>query len=163
MKEDNDSSKYMEDDGNTFVKESVFSCIRPIGRNARLIVYNSSNITALEGGINRGSKIGGEVPVGCMIVFTSDTFHASVKLYERRDGVYPAHLWFFAYIVEYNYVSLSEDVSKMLIANKCDVNCPICEIIPNENIHYKRHIIRYADTQCSIDKFQIGKVLLGDL
>ena len=39
-----------------------------------------------------------------------------------------------------------EDVSKMLIANKCDTDCPTCEVIPNENIHYEGHLIRYADT-----------------
>ena len=152
LNKDNETSKYMDDDGNAFVKESRFSYIRPIDGNTRLIVYNRSNITALDGVIHRGSKVVVEVPDGCMIVFTSDKFHADVRSYERRGGIYPVHLRLFVYIVEDNYISISEDVSKMSTTNKCDANCLTCEVMPNENIHYEGHIIRYTNTQCNIDK-----------
>ena len=59
--------------------------------------------------------------------------------------------------------SIFKDVSKMLIVNKFDTDCPTCEVIPNENIHYEGHLIRYTDTQCNIDMLQMGEVLLGDL
>ena len=62
----------------------------------------------------------------------SDTFHAGVKSCERRGGVYPVHLRLFDFVVEDRYVSISEYVSKKLIANKFDVNCPTSDVMPNK-------------------------------
>ena len=52
----------------------------------------------------------------------------------------------FAYIVENNYVSINDEVSKMLNDNKCITTCTTCEAMPNEDTHYEGHIIRYLDT-----------------
>ena len=56
------------------------------------MIYNSSNITGLEGVIYRENKVLVEVPDGCMIIFTSANFHSWVKVYERQIGVYLPHL-----------------------------------------------------------------------
>ena len=37
----------------------------------------------MESQIRRGEKVIVEVPEGCMIVFTNDTFHAGVKSYAK--------------------------------------------------------------------------------
>ena len=62
-----------------YIKESRFSYIRPIQGSIRLIIYNSSNVTSMEGQVHRGAKVVVEVPEGSIIVFTNDTFHAGVK------------------------------------------------------------------------------------
>ena len=98
-----------------------------------------------------------------MIVFTSETFYAGVKRYDRKSSGYLPQLRLFVYVVEQNYVSIRDEVSKMLNRNKCNVNCPICDEIPNQNIHYEGHIIKYLDTKYTIDRLPMGKVLLGDL
>ena len=59
----------------------------------------------MEGKVHRGAKVIVEVPEGCMIVFTSDTFHAGVKRYTKYGGNYLSHLRLFAYIVEDTYFS----------------------------------------------------------
>ena len=45
--------------------------------------------------VHRGKKLNVEVPEGCIIVFTNDTFHASVKSYAKYGGNYLSHLRFF--------------------------------------------------------------------
>ena len=67
VKEDNSLSKYLDHDGETneikiYVKESGFSYIIPIYGSTRLIVYNSSNVTSVEGRVHRGGKVVVEVP-----------------------------------------------------------------------------------------------------
>ena len=126
----------MDDRGSLFIKQSRFSHIKPIDGITRLIVYSSSNVAGLEGIIHRGSKVIVEVADGSMIVFTNETFHAGVKSYLRL----------FAYIVDNNYVSITDEVFKILNKNICNLNCPTCEEIPNENIHYEGHVIKYLDT-----------------
>ena len=84
VKEDNSLFKYIESNTTTeekklYIKESRFSYIRPIQGSTRLIIYNSSNVTSMEGQVHRGSKVVVEVPEGSIIVFTNDTFHAGVK------------------------------------------------------------------------------------
>ena len=71
----------------THVKESRFSYIIPIHGSTRLIVYNSSNVTSMEGQVHCGAKVIVEVPEGCMIIFTSDTFHASVKTMQNMEVI----------------------------------------------------------------------------
>ena len=93
------------------------------------MVYNCSNITRVEGIIHRGSKAIVEVHDGCIIVFTSDTVHVGAKSYDRTSGTYLPLLRVSTYIVEHNYVSITNDVSKMLEKNKCKVNCATCEEI----------------------------------
>ena len=108
VKENNELCKYVENysknEGNkTYIKESRFSYIRPIHGSTRLIVYNSSNVTYMEGMVHRGAKVIVEVPEGCMIVFSNDTFHAGVKSYAKYGGNYLSHLRLFAYIVEESF------------------------------------------------------------
>ena len=90
-----------------------------------------------------------------MIVFISDTFHTRVKTYEHQSGIYSPHLRLIAYIIENNYVSIEDDISKMLNDNKCIGTCATCEIISNENIYYEDHIIRYLDTRCNIESLSM--------
>ena len=103
------------------------------------------------------------MPDEYIIVFTSDIFHANLKSYEHKSCVYPAHLRIFACIIENNYVSITDEVSKMFNTNKCVENCPTYEHMPNENIHDEGHILRYVDTHFNIDNLPMGKLLLGDL
>ena len=54
VKDNNELCKYVENysknEGNkTYIKASRFSYIRPIHGSTRLIVYNSSNVTYMEG------------------------------------------------------------------------------------------------------------------
>ena len=42
-------------------------------------------------------------------------------------------------------------------------NCPICESLINDNIHYKGHVVRYLKSEFDIDNLSMGSVLLGDL
>ena len=63
-------------------------------------VYNCSNITGLEKIIHRSSQVVVEIPSGCVIVFTGDTFHARVSTFERRNDSYLSNLRIFSYIVE---------------------------------------------------------------
>ena len=127
------------------------------------MLYNSSIITGLEDIIHRERKVVVEVPDGCMIVFTSATFHVRIKSYERQSGAYLPHLYLIAYIVENTYVLIRDEVSKLLNMNKFNLTYPTCEVVPNENNHYEGHIIRYLNIQCNIDNLPTGKVLLGEL
>ena len=163
VKDDNIHSKYIDSSGNLFINEIRFSYIRPIHESTRLIVYNSSNIMLLEGIVHRGSKCIVEVHDGCMIVFTNNAFHAGVNSYERQGGNYLSHLRVFAYIVESEYVSIKDEVSKVLKTNEYIPTCETCEYMVNGIIQYKGHIIRYLDTKCHIDNLPMDKVLLGDL
>ena len=163
MKDDNVYSKYIDSSGNPFIKESRFSYIKPVHVHTRLIVYNNSNNTALDGIVYRGSKVIIEVPTRCMTVFTNNTFHAGVKSYERQGCNYLSHLRLFAYIVENKCVSIKDEATKLWENNECIPIYDTCQSLVNENIHYEGHKIRYLDTQCRIDNLPIGKVLLGDL
>ena len=57
----------MNNDGNFFVKNSRFSYNISIDETTRVIVYNCSIITGIEGIVLRESRIIIEVPDGCMI------------------------------------------------------------------------------------------------
>ena len=46
---------------------------------------------------------------------------------------------------------------------KCKTNCATCRDIPNKNIHYEGHIIKYLDSKYNIDRLPIGIALLDDL
>ena len=111
VKDNNELCKYVENN-KTYIKESRFSYIRPIHGSTRLIVYNSSNVTCMEGMVHRGAKVIVEVPEGCMIVFSNDTFHAGVKSYAKYGGNYLSHLRLFAYIVEESFFSVDESIEK---------------------------------------------------
>ena len=79
VNEDNSLSKYIKSDttteeSKTYIKESRFSYIRPVHVSTRLIVYHSSNVSSMESQVHRREKVIVEVPEGCMIVFTNDTF-----------------------------------------------------------------------------------------
>ena len=57
LKENSEFGRYVNEDGELFVKTSRFSYIGPIYGTIRLIVYNYSNIIWVEGTIHRGSKV----------------------------------------------------------------------------------------------------------
>ena len=65
-----------------------------------------------------------------MIVFTSETFHTIVKSYDQKSSSYLPQLRLFAYIVEQNYVSIRDEVSKILNTNKCSTHYPTCKEMP---------------------------------
>ena len=164
IKENNDSSKYLDvKSSNIFVKESRFSYIRPVDGDTRLIVYNCSNITGLEQRVHRGSKVVGEVPDSCMVVFTNHAIHAGVKTYEKQGGVYSSHLRMFAYIVEKDYIQTEGSITTMLADDKCHLSCATCEPLVNENIHHEGHVIRYLKSKCDIENLFMCTVLLGNL
>ena len=62
--------------------------------------------------VHRGKKLNVEVPEGCIIVFTNDTFHAGVKRYAKYGGNHLSHLRLFAYIVEYKYTSIVRSIEE---------------------------------------------------
>ena len=80
-------------------KESRFSYIRPVDGITRLKVYNCSNITGLENVIHKSSQVIVEIPNGCIIVFTGDTYHAGVSTFERRNGSYSSNFVLFSVIL----------------------------------------------------------------
>ena len=88
--------------GRKITKESIISFIRPVDGVTRLKVYNCSNITGLKNVVHRGSQVFIEIPNGCLILFTGDTFHTGVSTFERGNGSYPFNLRLFSYIVEMN-------------------------------------------------------------
>ena len=45
--------------------------------------------------------------------------------------------------------------------NKWKVNCATCEEMPNQNIHYKWHMIAYLDSKYNIDRLPMGIVWIG--
>ena len=73
----------------------------------------------MEDKVYRDAKVIVEVPVGCMIVFTNDTFHVGVKSYAKYGGNYLSHLRSFAYIVEETFVSFDEYIAKKSKAIEC--------------------------------------------
>ena len=78
------------------------------------MVYNYSNSTGIKGITHHGSKVIVEVPDGCMIIFTSISFHTIVRSCDRISGTSFPHIRGFAYIVEQYYLSMRNYVSKML-------------------------------------------------
>ena len=98
-----------------------------------------------------------------MIVFTSNTFHAGIKSYAKYGGNYLSHLRLFAHIVADTHSSIDDSIEKNSRTIECDKNCPICNSLINDNIHYEDHVIRYLKSQCDIDTLNMGSVLLGDL
>ena len=69
----------------------------------------------------------------------------------------------FVYTVEQEYLSIKDGIFKILEKMKCKTNCATCRDIPNKNIHYEGHIIKYLDSKYNIDRLPIGIVLLDDL
>ena len=117
VKKDNALCKYVGNYSSTggkktYIKESRFSYIIPIHGSTRVIVYNSSNVTYMEGTVHHGAKVIFEVPEGCMIVFTNDTFHTGIKSYAKYKGNYLSHLRLFAYIVEEIFIYFDESIEK---------------------------------------------------
>ena len=74
----------------------------------------------MEGMVHVGNKVTVEVPEGCMIVFTNDTFHAGVKSYTIYGGNYLSHLRLFSYIVVNSCTSMIDSIDK--ISKKLNVN-----------------------------------------
>ena len=168
VKEDNSLSKCIKSDTTTeeikkYIKESGFSYIGPVHVSTRLIVYHSSNVTSMEGQVHRGAKAIVEVPEGCMILFTNNTFHVGVKIYAKYGGNYLSHLRLFAYIVEDKYTSIEDSIETISKAIECEKDYTICESLRNDNIHYEGHIIKYLKTQCDTDNLNMSSVLLRDL
>ena len=54
-----------------------------------------------------------EIPNGCMIIFTGDTYYAGISSLERRNGSYPLYLRIFSYIVEDEYIFGDENIIKI--------------------------------------------------
>ena len=58
-----------------------------------------------------------------MIVFTGDTYHARVSIIERSNGSYPSFLRIFSYIVEDDYITDDENISRITKIQLCKHNC----------------------------------------
>ena len=143
-------------------KESRFSYIRPVDGITRLKVFNCSNINGLENVIHKSSQVVVEIPSGCMIVFTGDTYHAGVSTFERRDGSYPSNLRIFSYIVEDNFLSDNENIQSVQNNMLCSC-CQTCLNMPKENMFYSGHVIKYGMSKYGIENSEEGSILMGNL
>ena len=101
------------ENGKTIKKESRFSYIIPVDGVTRLKMCNCSNITSLEQTVHRKSQVIVEIPNGYIIVFTGDTCHVGVSSIERSNSRYPSFLRIFSYIVEDDYFSDDENITKI--------------------------------------------------
>ena len=145
-------------------KESRFSYIRPVDGITRLKVYNCSNITGLENVIHKSSQVIVEIPNGCMIVFTGDTYHSGVSTFERRNGSYPSNLRIFSYIVEDNFLSVDEDIKAIKGNMLCTpTSCQTCINMPKEDMFYTGHVIKYGMSKYGIENLEKGSILMGNL
>ena len=163
LQPDNKSSIVNLDDGKNVTKESRFSYIRPVDGVTRLKLCNCSNITGLEQTVHRKSQVIVEIPNSCMIVFTGDTYHAGVSSFDRRDGGYPSFLRIFSYIVEENYVTDDENISRLSQNQLCKQNCKICSNMNMDELHYTNQVIKYDMRKHDIESLKEGTVLMGDL
>ena len=104
-------------------KESRFSYIRPDDLVTRLEICNCLNITGLEQIVHRKSQVIVEIPNSCMIVFTGDTYHTGVSSIERSNGSHPSFLRIFSYIVDDDYITDDENISRITQSQLCKLNC----------------------------------------
>ena len=103
-----------------------------------------------------------EIPNGCMILFTRDTFHTGVTTCERRNGSYPSNLRIFIYIVEDDFLSNNENITSIK-SNMLCINCQTCLNIAKENMHYPGHIIKYGMSPSRIETLGEGTISMGNL
>ena len=125
-------------------------------------LYNSSNITGLKKEVHKSSQVVVEIPSGCVIIFTGDTFHARVSTFERRNGSYPSNLRIFSFIVEYNVLSDNENITSIK-GNMLCTNCQTCLNMPKENMYYPRYIIKFGMSPSVIETLGEGSILMGNL
>ena len=109
LRKNNEMGKYVNNDG-----KSRFSYIRPIDRTTRLIVYNYSNITGMEGIVYHENRNYCISVWWFHNIFTSDAFHVGIMSYDRKGSAYLHHLPMFACIVEEYYISIRVDISKII-------------------------------------------------
>ena len=62
--------------------------------------------------------------------------------------MYSSRVRMFTYIVEQDYVKITDDVAKLLKNDERIISCATCESLINENIHYEGHVIIYLKSQC---------------
>ena len=139
------------ENGKTMKKESRFSYIRPVDGVTRLKMCNCSNITGLEQTVHRKSQVIVEIPNGCMIVFTGNTCHAGVSSIERSNGGYPSFLRIFSYIVEDDYTSDDENITKIPQSQLFRLTCSICMSMDKEGIHYPNEVVKYNKSKFEIE------------
>ena len=145
-----------------FYKQPRFSYITSVDGVTRLKVYNCSNITGLEKVIHRSSQVVVEIPSGCMILFTGDTFHVGVNTFERRNGRYPSNLRIFSYIVEDDFLSINENITSIK-GNMLCTNCQTCLNMPKENVYYPSHLINFGMSLSGMETLGEGTILMGNL
>ena len=112
---------------------------------------------------NRKSQVIVEIPNGCMIVFTGDTYHAGVSSIERSNGRYPSFLRFFSYIIEDDYITDNENISRISQSQLCKPNCTICMNMNMEDIHYTNQVVKYNMSKFEIESLKEGTIMMGDL
>ena len=144
------------------IKESRFSNIRPIDGVTRLKLYNCSNIMGLENGVHKGGQIVVEIPNGCLILFTGDTFHAGVSTFHRVDGRCPSNLRFFSYIVEKECLSGNEDITSIHPHLFCQYHCNISKSMQQQNIHHPGHLVQSSLNKSRIESLIACTVIMGD-
>ena len=103
-----------------------------------------------------------EIPSGCMILFTGDTFHAGVSTFERRNGSYPSNHRIFSYINEDIFLSVNENITSIQ-GNMLYTNCQTCLNMPKENMYYPGHIIKFGMIPSVIETLGEGTNLMGNL
>ena len=71
------------------------------------------NIAWLEDIVHKGDQVVVEIPNGCLVLFTRDTFHVGVSTFHRADGSCISNLRLFIYIVEKEYITGNEDITSI--------------------------------------------------
>ena len=89
----------------------------------------------MENIVHKGGQVGVEIPNGCLILFTGDTFHAGVNTFHRADDSYSSNLWLFSYIVEKEYTTGNEDITSIQQKRFCQYHCHTCKNMQQRNIH----------------------------
>ena len=112
--------------------------------------------------IHKSSQVALEIPSGCMILFTGDTYHVGVSTFERRNGSYPSNLRIFSYIVEDIFLSYNENIKSIKVNTLC-TNGQASLNIPKQNMYYPGHVIKFVMSPSVIETSGEGSFVFGNL
>ena len=98
-----------------------------------------------------------------MIIFTGDTYHVGFSSIERSNGSYPSFLRIFSYIVEDDYTTDNENITKISQNQLCKPTCSICMTMHMDKIHYANEVVKYNKSKFEIETLKEGTIMMGDL
>ena len=114
----------------------------------------------MENEIHKSSQAVVEIPSGCMIIFTGDTYHAGVSTFERRNVSYPSNFRIFTCIVEDNVLSDTENIKSIKI-NTLRTNCQKCTNMLKENTYYPGYVVKFVMSLSVIESLAIDSIFDG--